>query len=281
MRKDNRICVILRSMRPHHWIKNLVMFLPIFLEAQMNDGVLFLKILLGVFVFSFLASSIYILNDIIDLNYDKACPYRCNRPIAAGELRISVAGSAFMINILISLSICFLITDYTNWIKCLFIMILYLIFNYIYSVKGKNIAVLDVALIELGYFFRLEFAYALTGIKMEKSLYISVMAGILVLILSKRYYELELPVQIQRKSIRFRNSGYVIERSIDLLLIFTVIMYGFWCCKLIDIYGRKIIWTLILLMMLCIKYKYNIKKKTLRGIWFYIYFRISGVLCWR
>ena len=73
----------------------------------MNDGVLFLKILLGVFVFSFLASSIYILNDIIDLNYDKACPYRCNRPIAAGELRISVAGSAFMINILISLSICF------------------------------------------------------------------------------------------------------------------------------------------------------------------------------
>lgn len=259
--KMSTICNIFKIMRPHHWSKNFVMLLPLFFDGRINNKELVIKVIFGIIIFSFLASSVYILNDIIDLNYDKSCPYRCNRPLPSGHLQISIAKIIFIFNTLVSIFICVITTEHMNRVKCLFIIIIYLSSNFFYSLKGKNIIVIDIILIELGYLLRLNFSYFLTGIQMEKHLYISVLTGLLALILSKRYYELKLPNYMQRKSLHFKNSSFILEKCINFLLVLTILMYSFWCLELRFKYGCKIMITVLLLIFLCLKYRFNIKNE--------------------
>lgn len=82
--------ILLHEMRPHHWVKNLLLFIPILVTHQLESASL-LNVALAAMAFSLGASSIYILNDLLDLNADRRHPEKCNRPIAKGTLPIPTA----------------------------------------------------------------------------------------------------------------------------------------------------------------------------------------------
>ena len=78
----------LKALRPHQWLKNFLVFLPMLLAHQFTSEIL-LKTLLAFTVFSLVASSVYVLNDLLDLASDRAHPRKRNRPFASGSLPIA------------------------------------------------------------------------------------------------------------------------------------------------------------------------------------------------
>jgi 4-hydroxybenzoate polyprenyltransferase/phosphoserine phosphatase len=82
-----------KALRPHQWLKNLLVFLPM-LAAHQLDGPTFLLSLLAFICFSLVASSAYVLNDLLDLGADRAHPRKKNRPFASGS--IPIAHATFM-----------------------------------------------------------------------------------------------------------------------------------------------------------------------------------------
>jgi 4-hydroxybenzoate polyprenyltransferase/phosphoserine phosphatase len=77
----------LKALRPHQWVKNVLVFVPIFLAHQLDLATLFMG-LMGFIAFSLTASSVYVINDLLDLNADRAHPRKCKRPFAAGSVPI-------------------------------------------------------------------------------------------------------------------------------------------------------------------------------------------------
>lgn len=77
----------LKAVRPHQWVKNVLVFVPIFLAHQMDLVTLFMG-LMGFIAFSLTASSVYVINDLLDLDADRVHPRKCKRPFAAGTVPI-------------------------------------------------------------------------------------------------------------------------------------------------------------------------------------------------
>ena len=82
---------ILKLLRAHQWLKNFFVFLPIFFGNQILNKESLLLTTLTFFAFSILSSSIYCLNDIMDVEMDRLHPEKKNRPIAKGTISISAA----------------------------------------------------------------------------------------------------------------------------------------------------------------------------------------------
>jgi len=77
---------MIRAMRPHHWLKNGLVFIPILLNHEVFDPESLGHGLVAFISFSLMASSIYLLNDIVDTEADRRHPTKCKRPLAAGEI---------------------------------------------------------------------------------------------------------------------------------------------------------------------------------------------------
>jgi 4-hydroxybenzoate polyprenyltransferase len=78
----------LKALRPHQWLKNLLVFLPV-LAAHVTDPAVWLTALMAFLAFGLTASSVYVLNDLLDLGPDRAHPRKCRRPFASGAVPIS------------------------------------------------------------------------------------------------------------------------------------------------------------------------------------------------
>jgi len=77
---------MIRAMRPHHWLKNGLVFVPILLNHDVFDIAAIGHGVVAFIAFSLMASSIYLLNDIVDVEADRRHPTKCKRPLAAGEI---------------------------------------------------------------------------------------------------------------------------------------------------------------------------------------------------
>lgn len=92
-KQSSAIPAIIRQLRPHQWVKNLLLFVPIFLAHHLLDADALLHVVLGVVCFSLAASAIYTINDIADVESDRQHPQKRHRPVAAGEISV---GSAWL-----------------------------------------------------------------------------------------------------------------------------------------------------------------------------------------
>lgn len=99
---------VVRELRPHQWVKNLLLFVPLLISQTFSAGA-FLAVLLATAAFSLGASSIYVLNDLLDLEADRRHPEKRFRPIAAGRLPISAAMRISLLLILLALSLGYLV----------------------------------------------------------------------------------------------------------------------------------------------------------------------------
>ena len=114
---------IIKIIRPHQWVKNILVFIPMLMSHQLNfdNFVLSMKAFV---IFSLVASSIYVVNDIVDINSDKKHPYKKFRPLAAGL--ISLKQCKLLVLILLFFSSPFLLTTNKNFF---FIIVYYFIIS--------------------------------------------------------------------------------------------------------------------------------------------------------
>jgi len=121
----------LKALRPHQWLKNILIFLPMIVAHQLTAGT-FVQAMLAFVSFSLVASGVYVLNDLLDLASDRAHPRKRERPFASGTVPLShgglmavgllglglavaqIVGQAFALTMLIYFA---LTTGYSLWLK--------------------------------------------------------------------------------------------------------------------------------------------------------------------
>lgn len=141
---------ILRTMRPHQWVKNLFVLTPLVFGGQLRHVDRVLLAVLAFALFCALSGAVYLLNDIIDRDKDRLHPLKQNRPIAAGRLPVSTAWGAFAAIVALSLAGAAFI-DF----GLLLTAAGYLVLNVAYSLALKHIVFVDVVSIAVGFILRI------------------------------------------------------------------------------------------------------------------------------
>ena len=129
----------LKLIRVKHWLKNGLVFLPIFFSINLLNKEMLLSSILAFIIFSITSSIVYVMNDIEDVEKDKKHPIKKNRPIASGRVSVNEAKMIRGILIIILGILLAIISARVENIWVLLIPIIYLIMNIAYSKKLKNI----------------------------------------------------------------------------------------------------------------------------------------------
>jgi len=140
----------LRAMRPHQWVKNILIFAPLILSFQFLNFESIIQAVLAFFAFSLTASGLYIVNDLLDIEADRVHPTKRNRPFASGRLSKTWGVSQSIIILVLA----FGIASYLN-IQFLVALLIYAILSASYSFKLKQVVLLDVSLLAVLYTLRI------------------------------------------------------------------------------------------------------------------------------
>lgn len=196
-----------KMVRPHQYIKNLLVFFPLFFAKKITDLTLLQSAVLAFISFCFAASTIYIFNDIRDIEKDKVHPKKKLRPIASGAVSIKAAVITDIIFLVTALAAAFFTSLRTG-----IIILTYLVINLFYSLGMKNIAILDIFAVSTGFLLRLlsgtEYG-AVAGIL--PSHWIIIMTFLLSLFLAVAKRRDDLVLAESGLDVRKSISGYSLE----------------------------------------------------------------------
>ncbi|MEK4292889.1 decaprenyl-phosphate phosphoribosyltransferase [Paenibacillus sp. FSL R5-0914] len=213
---------ILFEMRIKQWTKNLLVFASaIFSGAILNPSTL-IDAFLAFLSFSFMASTIYIINDIVDVEKDRLHPEKCHRRIASGAISIPAAIMIGIITFIIAIGLAYSI----NY-SVILAVLAYFVMNLSYSLYLKHVVLIDVMIIAAGFVLRaVTGALAVDGVL--TSWFILCTLGLsLFLALGKRRHELLLfknDPSNQRKVLNF----YSVEMLDQLMTIITGVLIMFY-----------------------------------------------------
>ncbi len=143
---------LLKSLRPHQWFKNLFVVAPLAFSKHLLDVEYVGWSALAFGIFSLLSGSVYLVNDIFDIEKDRAHPVKRRRPIASGELPLPVARTAAALLIVVSLGAS-LASFGLPFFAC---AASYLLINLAYSMAFKHVPFLDVISIAGGFLLRVQ-----------------------------------------------------------------------------------------------------------------------------
>jgi 4-hydroxybenzoate polyprenyltransferase len=251
----------LKLIRVHHYIKNILIFLPLFFSKNLFNKELFFNNFMGFASFCFIASVVYIINDIQDIEKDRLHSKKKYRPIASGQVSIPSAWCIALLTIVLSI-VCNYISAKNNiysWI----ILALYLFTNYLYSIKLKNVPILDITILVSGFLLRLLYGSVITNIEISKWLFLTVMSISFYLGLGKRRNELK-----QENSTRKVLESYspeFLDKNMYICLGLTIVFYALWAvdAQTITRLGTdSLIWTVPLVLIISMKYSLNVEGKS-------------------
>ena len=181
--KNNKSYSILLLLRSHQYVKNLFIFLPLFFGLKIFNLDLLYNAFITFILFSLTSSSIYTLNDLLDLESDKKHPKKKNRPIASGKVSKKEAVVIFfsILFIILALSLTVfkgIIIDENVYI----IFLLYFGLNILYVTILKHFTLIDVFIVSIGFVLRLFAGSYVTNI--ELSVWIILMSFLLSLFMA-------------------------------------------------------------------------------------------------
>lgn len=234
-----------KLLRIKHWIKNGLIFLPL-IGAYNFLPESILKVFIAFFAFSFMASFVYIMNDIVDVQKDRKHPRKKNRPIASGE--ISLTKATFIAIFLLVIAI------FLNYIAmgslfnaALGILLLYLLNNICYSFGMKNIPIVDVSLLTAGFVLRVYYGSFVVGIPVSSWLFLTVLCTSLYMGFGKRRKEFGNTEEV-RPVLKYYNRRFV-ENFMNISLTLVVVFYSFWAMEQDNVFLYASIPMLIIIFM--------------------------------
>ena len=215
---------LIRLIRPKHWIKNGLVAVPLLFSGQLLSGHQLRSVAGALVVFSFVASVVYVINDIRDAEKDKLHPTKRNRPVASGVVSIQAAliliftlmVAAVTVGILIRLPI-------FAWV----LLAVYMIINIAYSFGLKDIPIVDISILAAGFVIRVIFGGVTTGIEVSSWLYMTVIAGSLYLSLGKRRNEIRLHGTENRTVNKYYSIGFL-DKNMYVSMSLLVVFYSLW-----------------------------------------------------
>ena len=179
---------IITLMRPHQWLKNLFVFTPLFFDRHATDWNYVWPCVVAFIAFCLVASGIYCFNDIHDAEADRQHPVKRMRPVASG----SVSKRTAYITMIIAWSAAFALVAWDGFYRgsiqkgIIGTLLLYIVMNIAYCVKLKQIALLDVFMISLGFVLRIVVGGLATGIILSHWIVLTTFLLALFLAVAKR-----------------------------------------------------------------------------------------------
>lgn len=197
---------ILKLIRIPQWIKNFFVFVPLIFSLNLFHREYFFSALLGFFIFCLTSSIVYIINDIIDAEADRAHPKKKYRPIASGKIS-PLTGSVLAIFLgIIVVILCIRLNN-----SFIILLALYLLINIFYSLKLKHLVLLDIFSIAAGFLIRVLAGAVIINVVVSGWLILTTMFISLFLAVMKRHSELVLLPEDSNSSTRKVLSFYSLD----------------------------------------------------------------------
>ncbi len=253
----------LKLLRVNHYIKNLLIFLPLIFSGNFFNIPMLKITILSFISFCLMASAIYIFNDLLDYEKDRLHPKKKYRPIASDKISKTQAKIIFTVLIILSLLIelslyWFGKISLNTLIISISLLLLYLIINIFYSILGKHIPILDILLLSFGFILRVFFGGSVTQVTISSWLYLTILSFSLYLVLGKRKGELEKNKDFQRKVLKYYTVPYL-EKFMNIYLALTLAFYSLWCATNTIVDNNLLIYSIFFIIFIVMKYSLNIE----------------------
>ncbi len=188
MKKPSIVLALIKTMRPKQWAKNGVLFAALVFDRQLTNLLSLERTFAGFVIFCLLSSAVYIINDILDIESDRAHPQKKNRPIPSGALPVGIAIGFAILLLLIAFPAAYLLAP-----GFALICALYFFMNLAYSKWLKHVPLLDVLIIAAGFVLRVAGGVMLIQVqRFSPWLYVVMTLGALYIGFGKRRAELSL-----------------------------------------------------------------------------------------
>jgi 4-hydroxybenzoate polyprenyltransferase len=216
--------IVLKELRLNQWIKNFFVLIPLVFDRQLLNSQALIRSISGFFIFCLVSSSVYIINDIMDVEADRNHEKKKKRPIASGVLPINLAWAIALIFIILPVIASFFLST-----SFAIIIIVYFLINLAYSKKLKHLVLIDVMIISVGFVLRVAGGVSLIVVeRFSPWLYVVTTLLSLFIALGKRRGELNA-LQNGDYSQRKVLDGYTIpflDQLITIVSATTIVAYS-------------------------------------------------------
>lgn len=175
------------SFRPQQWIKNFFVFAALIFARKFTDLAAIEKALAAFALFCLVSSGIYLINDVVDYDRDKQHPIKKNRPIASGEISRGLALALAAVLIILSVSLSYIVNRELS-----VVVLAYALLNLFYSLYLKNVVILDIISIAVGFVLRVIAGAVAVGVIFSSWLLLCTFFLTLFLAIGKRKNELKI-----------------------------------------------------------------------------------------
>lgn len=207
---------IVKLLRPDQWVKNIFIFLPLLFSFDFSNSHSLYDVFIAFIAFSFTASSIYVINDLRDVEADRIHPKKKLRPLASGAVGQRKALVVIPILIILAISL-FSIID----TRAGLVALLYFVMNLAYSFRLKYIPIVDVFVIATGFVLRLFVGAFATGCYLSQWIIIMTFLLALLLAFGKRRDDV---VIFKEKGTHMRKS--VVSYNVDFMNVIMTFLVG-------------------------------------------------------
>lgn len=239
----------IKLMRPKHYIKNVLVFVPCFFNRNLFNTDKTQKAIVGFVCFCLVSSAVYIINDIKDVEKDKKHTTKKNRPIASGKVSIKMACILMVLCLLISGVLSFICTPFS-----LAFLGLYFLMNAAYSLALKNKPIIDVVILAFGFVLRVLYGGAVTGVEVSRWLYLVIVFGSLYMGLGKRRNEL-MQQNDTREVLKHYNQAFL-DKNMYVSMALVIVFYALWTLEF-DI--PAIQWTVPYVAVIFFRYSFDVE----------------------
>lgn len=259
--KPNCAAALFRLARPWHYVKNLLVFVPLFFSGQFfSFPGKAADTALAFACMSLAASGTYVINDLHDCERDRQHPTKKNRPIASGlvtgRLAAGYAGALFLLTLALHGLVCwrsgaalYATAVLTAYIAC----------NLGYSVFGlKNMPIIDVSIVALGFVLRILYGSAVAGIRVSSWLLLTVLMGSYYMALGKRKNELRDSGEKTRAVLKHYSDAFL-SRNMYMFLALTIAFYSLWS---VDVGHAYAVLSVPLVVVIAMCYNLDIEGET-------------------
>lgn len=248
----DRILNYIKLSRIKHYLKNFLVFLPLIFSGNLLVKSYFVKCIIGVLIFSFTSSIVYILNDIRDKDKDRNHPKKKQRPIASGKVSLK---EAILLILFFILFVVFLVCKISLNLSGILLLVVYLLINICYSFGLKNIALVDLIILVFGFVIRVLFGGNLIDVEVSNWLILTILSIAFYLALGKRRNELINVKKDTRKVLKYYTKEFL-DKNMYMCLSLGIVFYSLWTVdsKIVANVGNNLIWTVPFVIIICMRY---------------------------
>ena len=249
----------LKLMRVKHYLKNVLVALPVIFAGVALHPVNIFKTLIAFITFSLTSSIIYIINDIRDVEKDRKHPVKKKRPIASGEVSIKAAVILAILLFVATIAILYFSDLLFNY--GVIVLLVYFVLNLGYSFGLKDIPLVDITILASGFVLRALYGGLLLNIDLSNWLFLTVLSGSFYMALGKRRNELiKLEGKETRKVLKYYTKEFL-DKNMYMFLSLSIVFYSLWSTLGVD--NRFFKFSSILVILILMKYSLNVEQDSL------------------